>query len=170
MSDLLEAALSYWDAGRPVLSILESKVPPHYTKGCDKWFLEPQTEADVHKLFFHGAHGLGIILYPASPYIVLDFDGPHAEQAWQKTGIELTETARSYMQSGGFHLTYRTPADFAELDGLARKVRLAKADCDCTKDGKPHPCGVDLLIRGYSIEPPTPGYREDATFLWKPQR
>jgi Primase C terminal 1 (PriCT-1) len=33
------------------------------------------------------------------------------------------------------------------------------ADCDCAKS-----CGVDLLLNGYSIEAPTPGYKEDADY------
>ena len=51
------------------------------------------------------------------------------------------------------------------LDRVKRRVRLAVADCGC-KDavGNPKPCGVDLLINGYSIEPPTPGYRADPDF------
>ena len=49
-----------------------------------------------------------------------------------------------------------------KLPPLKRKVRLAEIKCDCKDDkGKPHYCGVDLLINGIAVIPPTPGYRED---------
>lgn len=164
MNALLEAALAHFEAGRRVLPTRQNK-NPHCGKGWDRWFKEPQTEMEVRQLFSNGAYGLGILLYPASPYLVLDFDGKHAEQAWRTTGIELTETARSHTRSGGIHLTYKTPLDTAELGTLKHDIRLVKADCDCKgTEGKRKPCGVDLLLRGYSIEAPTPGYSEDADF------
>jgi hypothetical protein len=160
---ILEAALSHFEAGRAVLPTRRNKAPC-CADGWDRWFYEPQSEAEVRELFSNGAHGLSILLYPACPFIVLDFDGKHAEQAWQTTGIELSYTARSFTQSGGKHLIYKTPTDKNKFDTLKRAVRLVKAECDCVKDGKPKPCGVDLLLRGYSIEPPTPGYSEDPDF------
>ena len=81
-----------------------------------------------------------MVLWPASPYAVLDFDGPHAEAAWQSTNIELPETARNITRSGGQHLYFRMPGEAPELK---RNVRLVKASCECAKI-----CGVDLLVNG----------------------
>src|SRR5262249_40230516 len=81
---------------------------------------------------------------------------------WQTTGIELPETARNATRSGGTHLIFRMPA--GEISDFKRKVRLVKAKCDCKDGGKPKPCGVDLLVYGYAIIPPTPGYVEDPDF------
>lgn len=164
MNDLLRAALQHHEAGRCVLSVRENK-EPHCGKGWNRWFKESQSEDEVRGLFSNGAHGLAIIQYPASPIITLDDDGIHAQDAWRKTGIELIPTAKSYTKNNGIHRVYRIPADTTLLDRLKRKVRLVKADCNCVdKDGKLKQCGVDLLLRGYSIEPPTPGYREDPDF------
>jgi hypothetical protein len=44
---------------------------------------------------------------------------------------------------------------------MRRSIRLVEAPCDCKDDRGPKPCGVDLLVNGYVIAPPTPGYRED---------
>ena len=100
-----------------------------------------------------------MVLWPASPYAVLDFDGVHADEAWQSTNIDLPETALNRTRSGGKHLYFRMPDEVPELK---RKVRIVKAACDCTDtEGKPKRCGVDLLIHGYAIIPPTPGYNED---------
>jgi hypothetical protein len=46
--------------------------------------------------------------------------------------------------------------------GLKRGIRLVEAPCDCKDNaGHPKPCGVDFLVNGYVVLPPTPGYRED---------
>ena len=81
-------------------------------------------------------------------------------EAWQATGIELPETARNISRSGYDHLFFRMPANTPA--GLKRAIRLVEAPCDC-KDaaGESKPCGVDFLVNGYVILPPTPGYRED---------
>ena len=42
---------------------------------------------------------------------------------------------------------------------VKRKVRLIDCACGCEK-----PCGVDLLVKGYALIPPSPGYSEDADF------
>ncbi|MGH7409166.1 MAG: primase C-terminal domain-containing protein, partial [Candidatus Methylomirabilales bacterium] len=96
--------------------------------------------------------------------MVLDFDGPHAEKTWaEKTGIGLSATATNRTRSGGVHRIYRIPADTPRPDrntierGPRRKVRLAvDPECGCKK-----PCGVDLLLNGYFLVPPSPGYTED---------
>jgi P4 family phage/plasmid primase-like protien len=168
MSKLLDAALAHLEAGRRVISTYANKRPA-CGEGWDRWWTEPQTEDDIRRMFRNGAYGIGILMYPASQNIALDFDGPHADEAWRKTGIALADTARSRTPSGGAHSIYRTPIDTSVLDGLKRKVRLIEADCDCTRTDekgelKPHKCGVDLLVNGYSIEALTPGYVEDPDF------
>ena len=156
--NLLDVALSHLEAGRRVLPTRLDKSPA-CGEGWDRWFREPQNEADIKQLFGNGAFGIGILLHPASSYVVLDFDGPHARAAWGKTGIELPLTARMVTHSGGEHLYFRMPDD---APPIKRKVRLVTAECACSGDqGKRKPCGVDLLVHGYSILPPTPGYAED---------
>ena len=156
---LLDAALERHRAGRPVIAVTKDKKP--YREGWNRYFTERQTEAEIREEFSsNGAYGIAQVLYPASDHIHLDFDGPHADAAWKETGIELAETARNYTQSGWQHLIF-TASPLFKGSKLSRKVRLVKAACDCTKDGKPLPCGVDLLFNGYAIIPPTPGYRED---------
>jgi hypothetical protein len=100
MNSLLAAALEHHSAGRAVLPVRENK-GPHCGEGWNCWFERPQSESEVRELFSNAAHGLAILLYPASPNIVLDFDGPHSDDAWQKTGIKLIETAKSRTRSGG---------------------------------------------------------------------
>jgi putative DNA primase/helicase len=151
MDDLLDAALFHHSQGCAVIAVKENKKP--YREGWNEYFTRAQTEAEVREHLSNGAHGIAMVLWPASPYGVLDFDGPHAEEAWDSTGIELPDTARNYTRSGGKHLYFRMPAEAPELK---RKVRLVKAPCDCPKS-----CGVDLLLRGYVVLPPTPGYKED---------
>ena len=155
---LLDVALSHCAEGRPVISIKPDKRP--YRKGWDQYFTRSQTEKEVRQEFSNGAHGLAVVLHPACPFGVLDYDGPHAIEAWQATGIELPETARNISRSGYDHLFFRMPANTPA--GLKRAIRLVEAPCDC-KDaaGESKPCGVDLLVNGYVILPPTPGYRED---------
>ena len=158
--NLLDTALYHHEAGRKIISITEHKRP--YTDGWNCYFTEPQSEAALRQQFVNGAHGLALILWPACNFVVLDFDGKHARDAWHQTAIDLPNTARVITRSGGEHLYFRMPSDPPELK---RKVRLVKADCNCLdKDGAFKRCGVDLLIRGYAVLPPTPGYREDPDF------
>jgi len=153
---LLDTALEHHKAGRAVVSITRDKVPT--VKGWNRWFREQQTERQVKELFSNGAHGIAILTWPATEFTVLDFDGPHATDAWNSTEIELRDTARNITPSGGAHLIFKID----DATGLSRKVRIVKAGCDCTdKDGKQKPCGVDFLVNGFFIVPPTPGYRED---------
>lgn len=155
-TSLLDAALSHHNTESAVLAVNKDKKPYH--KGWDRWLTERQTEEEVNAEFANGVFGLGLLMWPGSPYAALDFDGKHAEEAWQSTSIELPTTARNFTRSGGTHLIFRMPKDVTELK---RKIRLARVDCDCQKDGKPKPCGVDLLVNGYACFPPTPGYSED---------
>jgi len=160
---LRDAALGHHEAGRRVIPTAKNKAPA-CGEGWDRWFTAEQTEAEVRDLFSDDAHGLGLLQYPASKNVTLDFDGLHAREAWQETGLDLSGAARVVTQSGGSHFVFRTPADTSELDKLTRKVRLVKAKCDCKKNGEPNPCGVDLLVNGYAVAPPTPGYQEDPDY------
>ena len=153
-SDFLDAALYHHAAGRPVIAVKQDKKP---TRPWGKWHHAKQTEEEVRNLFSQPAHGLAILTWPASDLIVLDFDGPHAESAWNAQGIELPETARAMTKSGGVHLIFRIPRHTENGTDFKRKVRLVKANgCGCAKT-----CGVDFLVNGYFITSPTPGYHED---------
>jgi putative DNA primase/helicase len=156
-NELLAVALHHHENGRAVIAVNGNNKRP-LNKGWNDLFTRPQTEVDIKADFGAGATGIGLLMYPASQLAALDFDGKHADEALQKTGIELPDTARVFTPSGGKHLYYLMPA---EPPALKRKIRLVEADCDCTKDGEPKPCGVDFLINGYAVIPPTKGYRED---------
>jgi hypothetical protein len=155
---LLDAALLHHAEGRRVIAINSQKKP--YRNGWNDFFSRPQTEDEVQQQFSNGAHGLALVLYPACPLGVLDHDGKHAKEAWRTTGIELPETARNVSRSGYDHLFFRMPDSTPR--GLKRGIRLVEASCDCEdSEGNPKPCGVDFLVNGYVVLPPTPGYRED---------
>lgn len=166
---LLTAALSYHEKGCPVIPVDADKRPTCETWGQWRW--QAQTEPEVRRLFSRPAHGLAVLTWPASDLVVLDFDGPHAPRIWQeKTGIALPDTATNRTRSGGIHRLYRVPPetpqptrDAAER-GPQRKVRLAKDPaCGCEKT-----CGVDLLLNGYFVVPPSPGYAEDPDAPFEP--
>jgi len=150
--DLLEVALHHHEAGRAVIAVTKAKAP--YNTGWNQWFARAQTRAEVEREFSNGAHGIAILTAPAQPsFGVLDFDGPHAAEAWKATNIELPTTARNFTPSGGMHLIFKID----DSTGLSRRVRIVKAGCDCAKV-----CGVDFLVNGFFLVPPTPGYIEDA--------
>ncbi len=158
MTTLLDAALFHHSQGCAVVAVSSNKAP--YRGGWAEYFKRRQTENEVRELFSNGAYGVAMVLWPASPYGVLDDDGPHAEQAWAMLGIERPETAKHRTMHGGTHHFFLMPE--VELP-IKRKIRLAEIKCDCTDDkGKAHYCGVDLLINGIAVIPPTPGYSEDA--------
>jgi|GEM_PF-1156173 archaellum biogenesis ATPase FlaH len=169
-SALRQAALHYHASGLPVVPVGLDK------KACATWGYwrkQKQTEEEVRSFPWEKLHGLALLTWPGSDFIVLDFDGPHAEQVWQdKAQIPLPETAINHTKSGGAHRIFRVPAgaphpgawEQGTGDDLRRKVRLvAAADCGCKK-----PCGVDLLLNGYFVAPPTPGYREDPDHPFEP--
>ena len=158
IKDLLTAALQYREMGQPCIAVRATKKP--YRTGWNRFFNEAQTENKVRLEFSNGTYGLAAVLYPASNYIHLDFDGPCSGAAFESTGIDLPETAQISTPSGGFHLIF-TAAPLLRKFKISRKVRLVKAGCSCKKNGKPHRCGVDLLLNGYSVVPPTKGYGED---------
>ncbi|MDE2058745.1 MAG: AAA family ATPase [candidate division NC10 bacterium] len=159
---LLDAALDYrqmW--GAPVVPVNDHKQPL-----CEwgQWRYGGQTESAVKELFSRPAHGLALLLWPASTLAVMDFDGPHAEQAWRSTGVSVPRTARVYTPHG-VHDYFRMPPS-VECDEVDRKVRIVTArECGCVK-----PCGVDLLVKGYALAPPTPRYREDPDYVLEPSR
>jgi putative DNA primase/helicase len=153
----LSIALDYQRARQPVIAVGEDKSP--YRRGWNEYFTRPQTEDEVKEQFSNGVWGIAKVLYPACNYIHLDFDGEHSEEAWFKTGIVLPETARVETPSGGYHLIFKTSPFLRSATTLRRAVRIVEAGCGCKKG-----CGVDLLIRGYAIIPPSPGYHEDEDF------
>jgi AAA domain-containing protein/primase-like protein/bifunctional DNA primase/polymerase-like protein/helix-turn-helix protein len=160
-NSLLATALFHHSEGRPVIAVTKDKRP--YRERWNEYLTRQQTEEEVRREFVNGTHGIAVVLYPACPYVVLDFDGLHAEAAWQSTGIKLPDTARNVTRSGGVHLIFRMPA--GDLPEVRRKVRLVKAPCGCKSvEGRPKPCGVDILVHGYAVFPPTEGYREDPNF------
>lgn len=95
---MLEAGLSHYAEGRPGIAVAKNKKPYRKWKHL---FTHPQTEDSMRQQFANGAYGIAVVLYPACPYMVLDFDGPHSETAWQLTNIALAERARNRTQSGG---------------------------------------------------------------------
>ena len=60
-----------------------------------KALLEKQTEEEVRNLFSQPAYGLAVLTWPASDLAVLDFDGSHAESAWNAQGVDLPQSIRS---------------------------------------------------------------------------
>jgi len=155
---LLDAALYHYETGCSCISVRKDKKPYRY--GWNRYFTERQTEVEVREEFSNGVYGIAEVLYPASKHIHLDYDGHCAEEGLRKTGINLPETAR-FSTPNGLHDIFKV-SPFFEKSKISRKIRLIKVACNCKKDGKPHPCGVDLLVNGYSVIPPTPGYTEDA--------
>jgi hypothetical protein len=150
--NLLDIALEHHHAGRAVISVRKNKIP--YYSGFKKWFAEPQTEEEVRDQFHHDAYGIALLLYPATEYCCLDFDGPHAQNAWDLTGIALPSTSKDLSPSGGWHAIYKI-ASYQKSD-FKRYIRIVKANCGCVKT-----CGVDFLINGHLVIPPTPNYRSE---------
>ena len=159
-TDLLEVALDFFKARRPVIAVGADKRP--YRNGWNKFFHRAQTEQEVREEFSNGAQNIAEVQYPACDFLRLDFDGGHAEEAWHKTGIELPPTARIWTPSGGQHLVFKASPLLKSSKSLRRAVRLVEANCGCRKDdGKPIRCGVDFLINSLALIPPSHGYRED---------
>jgi archaellum biogenesis ATPase FlaH len=159
-SAMLQAALHYHAHDLPVVPVGPDK------KACatwGHWRKQKQTAEEVRSFPWEKLHGLALLTWPASSFVVLDFDGPHAETTWQEqTGILLPETATNRTRSGGLHRIFTVPAGAAHRNATdgedpRRQVRLVAAPgCGCKKV-----CGVDLLLNGYFVAPPTPGYAED---------
>ncbi len=168
-SPLLTAALTYHVFGWPVIPVGPDKRPLCKWR---QWSDRAQTDAEVRAMPWNRAHGLALLTWPGSELVVLDFDGPHAMTAWETTGIALPDTAQTKTRSGGQHFIYKfpngapTPAFNGNAVDLHRRVRLVRAEgCGCTKS-----CGVDLLLKGYFIVPPTPGYAGNPDLPLEPGR
>ncbi len=152
--------------GVPVIPVNADKAPivPQYIH----WRERAQTRDEIHAMPWDRAYGIAAMMWPASPHVALDFDGPHAQLAWdEQAKIPLTPTTKNRTQSGGFHLIFTTDLPLHTVPsngaGLQRRVRLVEADCECTdKDGSPRPCGVDLIVNGYILIPPSPGYARES--------
>ncbi len=150
--------------GIPVLPVNANKAPiiPTFLP----WKERAQTREEIEAMPWDRAYGIAIMMWPASRYVALDFDGPHAQLAWdEQAKIALPPTTRNRTQSGGFHLIFTTdlPLHTSNGVGLQRRVRLVEADCECVdKDDKPHPCGVDLIVNGYILIQPSPGYSRES--------
>ena len=137
MNTLLEVALNNSQSGRPCIAVKNNKRP--YRAGWNKYFTQRQTEEEVKAEFANGAYGIAEVLYPASDFIVLDFDGPHAEQAQARARIELPDTVKIFTPHG-YHLYYLA-SEYFKQSKSSRDIRLIKSDCDCKKEnGDSHPC------------------------------
>src|SRR5262245_2610652 len=151
---LLEAALRYDQLGYRVIPTTANKSP-----ACGEGWNKPdwrQDEETLNNLFSNDrVAGIAIVLYPTTDLISIDFDGPHSTTLWQSP-IRLDDVCRHTTPHGG-HILFKVSEKFREFSkSFERKVRLIKAgeDCQCAK-GK---CGIDFLLNGYVIVPPTPGY------------
>ena len=158
---ILDAALYYHTQGFPVLPVMKNKAP--YVKFGDfqeRWLREGQTEEDVRFMFDvpdYPRYGIALLMWPYSNLMTIDFDGPHSNELWNQTGIGLPETCIHHTPSGFCHFIYNAPPN--PPPDLRKKVRLVEEPNPCGWKGGG--CGVDFLINGYAIVPPTPGYRED---------
>src|SRR5262249_38656170 len=68
---------------------------------------------------------------------------------------KLDDACRHNTPHGG-HILFKPSKKFGEIaESLGRKVRFLEAgpECQCTRK-----CGLDFLVNGYVIVPPTPGY------------
>ncbi len=167
---LLEAAHLYHERGYACIPVGEDKRP---LSKWGHWRTQPQTLDELDALSWDRAYGLAVLTWPAGELLVLDFDGPCAMPAWRTRGIVLPPTAAIRTQHAGLHAVYKTPAHLQGVhpgsqhgDEPRRKVRLIKAaGCTCTKK-----CGVDLLVDGYFVTVPTPGYAEIPDCPFEPGR
>ena len=151
---LRSVALYHHSCGRSVVAVLANKST---TIKWGRWEHQPQTIEEVSTMFGTGAYGLALLTWPVSNLVVLDFDGIHARAAWATTGIKLPETATNETRKG-FHLIYKV-SNRLTSDPPRRRVRFVSAGRECQCKNR---CGVDLLLRGYFVVPPTPGYLEDS--------
>ncbi len=158
---LLDLAQKAFALGVPVIPVNAEKRP--VVSRWMHWKTEPQTS--VEDLPWERATGVAALMWPASPFVALDFDGPHAQLSWdEQAKIPLPPTTKNRTASGNFHLiySYRDAPLRVLLEngmGIPRIVRIVEADCGCTdREGNPHPCGVDLIANGYIVVPPSPGY------------
>jgi len=161
--DLLAAALEYHSRGYTVIPVDANKEP--IIKEFKHWKERRQTEAEVRGLPWRRAYGIALLTWPASDLVVLDFDGPHAETPWrEQTGIVLPETATNRTGGGWTHRIFTMSKEWRGK--IERKVRLVEESTACgeyrdKRTGKIKTCGVDFLVNGYFVVPPTPGYSED---------
>jgi len=161
---LSTAALTYHTNGWSVLPVGPNKQPLCKFK---HWFTRRQSEAEMRALPWEQGYGIAVLCWPGSDLLVVDFDEPCTLPAWKETNIALPDTAIVQTPHRGAHAIYRMPPTILhpglnENNGheVRRAIRLIKATCDCKdEEGKPHPCGVDLLLNGYFVTIPTPGYR-----------
>ncbi|HLG44082.1 MAG TPA: bifunctional DNA primase/polymerase [Nitrospirales bacterium] len=175
-SDLATAAAEYHSHGWPVVPVNADKEAMTRFK---QWKQRPQTAQEVRDFSWTRLHGLALLTWPYSDLVVLDFDGPHAEQVWhEQTGLALPDTATTRTGGGWTHRIYRVPPGTPRprtphLADHKRKIRLEMEAVPCgalrdKRTGKVKACGVDLLLNGYFVAPPTPGYREDPDHPFEP--
>ncbi len=168
--NLLDTALEYHASGWPVVPVDAKKRPLCKWGG---WQSKQQMETEVREIFSRAAHGIALLTWPASDLVVLDFDGPHADEIWKSTGIPLPMTTQNRTQSGWQHRIFRVPPGAQRPEHqttereLKRSIRLVGEEKACGANGTKS-CGVDLLLKGYFIVPPTPGYREDPDYPLQP--
>ncbi len=169
--ELLAAALEYHAVGWPVIPVDTKKRPACREWG--HWRFQAQTEDEVQNLFSRPAHGIAILTWPASDLMTLDFDGPHADELWNTTRIVLPMTSQNRTRSGGRHCILKAPPDTPRPEqqtiqgSVKRSIRLVSEQKPCGANGT-KTCGVDLLLNGYFIVPPTPGYHEDPDHPFEP--
>ncbi len=175
-SALLTAALEYHALGWPVVPVDAEKAACATFK---QWKRRPQTEEEAGGFPWARLHGLAVLTWPASDLVVLDFDGPHAEQVWREhAGIALPETATNHSGGGWTHRIYAVPSGTPRPGATnhqdpKRKIRLVREAEPCgeyrdKRTGEVKSCGVDMLVNGYFVVPPTPGYRENPDHPFEP--
>jgi len=121
----------------------------------------------VRTLPWRRAYGIALLTWPAGDLVVLDFDGPHAERLWRdQTGIVLPETGTNRTGGGWSHRLFTMresgKSRWCERSGWSKSLPHV-ASIGTSEQARSKACGVDFLVNGYFIVPPTPGYSEDPT-------
>jgi len=93
---MLDAALLYHGTGCRVIPVNRNKCPAY--REFKHLFTQPQSEEEVRNFSPPSVYGLARLLYPASFDVVLDFDGPHADDAWGSLGVALPVEEREEME------------------------------------------------------------------------
>lgn len=148
MSEMLDAAITYWLHGCSVIPFYRLSEKPAFARGqIQRYRRKPASEAQLRRWFTDSDNNVGIITGTISRLLVLDIDGGIGEQSVK--GLAMPPTPMVFTPRPGRQVYFRAPDQ-----PIKTAIRALPK--------------VDIISEGYQVVAP-PSVRPKGRYTWHEQ-